>query len=240
MAAPASRREWLAGLAAAAAAIGIAMWTGSRGAMLAVVATSIAGLLFAPAMRSARAWGGALASMGIALSLVAVAPSVQNRLMGLERTVTATAQPDVTTGRTAIWANAVGAIQHRPLFGYGEGQMRVVAPFSIMVQPHNVLLQVAFAWGLLGLACVLVLALAFVARALPAVGRDEGMLTPAFLAMTALATLSLYDGALYSALPISMFMAFGGSVASGWRPVAASRPEPLASGDSAPAGAAQG
>lgn len=239
MAGARGRGEWLWALAAASSAIGIAMWTGSRGAMLALAAASLAGLLFASPMRRVRGWGGGLAAGTIALALVAVAPSVQNSLVGLNRTVAATATPDVTTGRTIIWAGALEAVKDRPLFGYGEGQMRAVAPFHDMIQPHSSLLQVALAWGLAGLACVLVLAVAFAARTLPALRRDDGTLTPPFLAMAAIGSLSLYDGALYYALPISMFLACGAVIAASWPHARGREREPLAAGQPAPVGAAE-
>jgi O-antigen ligase len=122
----------------------------------------------------------------------------------------------VTTGRTTIWKGVIGAIRERPLFGYGEGQMHTVAPYATTVQPHESILQIVLAWGLVGLACVVILALAWAVRAVPAIRREQGALVPAFMGMTAVAILSLYDGALYYALPISMFIACGALIASRW------------------------
>jgi hypothetical protein len=82
---------------------------------------------------------------------------------------------------------------------------------------------VALAWGLVGLACVAILAIAFAWRALPAVRREGGAMVPVFLAMTAIAILSLYDASLYYALPQSIFMASAGMVASRWAPAPSSR-----------------
>ena len=164
-----------------------------------------------------------------ALALVWVAPAAPNYLMGLTRTVEATAKEDVTTGRTAIWRNVIGAIGERPLFGYGEGQMHTVAPYSVMVQPHDSILQVTLAWGLVGLLCVFVLALAFIRRSLPAVRRDESALAPAFMAMTAIAILSLYDGPLYYALPQSIFAACAAVIVSRWSLMSAAQNPTVAS-----------
>jgi len=75
---------------------------------------------------------------------------------------------------------------------------------------------VTLAWGLAGLACVAVLAVVFLSRALPAVRREQGPLVPVFTAMTALAILSLYDGDLYYAFSTSIFLACGAVIASQW------------------------
>ena len=217
MASTQRRGEWAAAFALSVLAIGMALWTGSRGAILAIAGAWAAGSLIAPPMRSFRGCGGGLASILIAAAVVTQAPAVNHPLMGISRTVEATAKPDVTTGRTTIWKNVVDAVKERPLFGYGEGQMRKVAPYSVMVQPHNSILQVALAWGLVGLLCVIVLAVVFARRALPVVWRDDGELTPAFMGMATIGILSLYDGSLYYALPISIFVACAATVAVGWR-----------------------
>jgi uncharacterized membrane protein len=60
--------------------------------------------------------------------------------------------------------------------------------------------------------------IAFAWRAIPAARREGGEMVPVFLAMTAIAILSLYDASLYYALPQSIFMACAGMVASRWQP----------------------
>jgi O-antigen ligase len=221
---------WLWAWASAAAATGIAVWTGSRGAALALLGTLAAGTLLLPALRSIRNWAGGVSAMAAGLAAAWLAPPAPSSLMGLTHAIRQTTSGDVTTGRTTIWKNVIAAIEKHPLFGYGEGQMHWVAPFSTMAQPHNSILQVALAWGLVGLACVAILAIAFAWRAIPAVRREGGAMVPVCLAMTAVAILSLYDASLYYALPQSIFMASAGMVASRWgvvRPTAdrsASRP----------------
>jgi hypothetical protein len=195
---------------------GIALWTGSRGAALAVAATLLAGILLIPTMRKARAWAGGLSAMAAALGAVWLAPAAPSGLMGLSHAFKQTVSGDVTTGRTTIWINVIGAIRKQPIFGYGEGQMHWVAPTWTMAQPHNSILQVALAWGLVGLVCVIVLATAYARRAIPAVRREGGELVPALMAMIAIAILSLYDASLYYALPQSIFAACGAVIASRW------------------------
>jgi len=216
MAVAETRREWWWSWLSAAFAFGIALWTGSRGAVFAVIGAVAVGMLLFPLFRTIRTWCGTLASMIAALIVVWIAPAAPYYLMGLGHAVQQTESADVTTGRTTIWKNVIGAIRHRPLFGYGDGQMREVAPFADIVQPHDSILQVTLAWGLAGLACVAVLAVVFLSRALPAVRREQGPLVPVFTAMTALAILSLYDGDLYYAFSTSIFLACGAVIASQW------------------------
>jgi O-antigen ligase len=216
MAVAGSRRAWLWAWFSAALAFGIALWTGSRGAALAVVGAVVVAIALIPAFRTVRSWGGAIASIAAALAVVWLAPAAPHYMMGLSHAIEQTAGGDVTTGRTTIWKGVIGAIRERPLFGYGEGQMHTVAPYATTVQPHESILQIVLAWGLVGLACVVVLAFAWAVRALPAIRREQDALVPAFTGMTAVAILSLYDGALYYALPISMFIACGALIASRW------------------------
>jgi O-antigen ligase len=216
MAAWQRRSEWLWAWLSTSLAFGIALWTGSRGAALAVAGSLVAGILLVPAMGRVRVWGGALSAMAAALAAVWLAPAAPSSLMGLSHAVNQTTSGDVSTGRTTIWRNVIEAIRKQPIFGYGEGQMHWVAPTWTMAQPHNAILQVTLAWGLVGLVCVAVLAIGYAWRAIPAVRSEGGALVPAFIAMTAIAILSLYDASFYYALPQSIFFAFAGVITSRW------------------------
>jgi O-antigen ligase len=213
MMAIASRRgEWWLYFVLASVAAGIAFWTGSRGAALAIGAAVVAGVVLVPAMRSWRGAGGGIASLALAAALASQVAVPPHPLMGTTRMVEQTTGGEVTTGRTVMWRTTIDAIAESPLVGYGEGQMRTVAPFSDMIQPHAILLQVGLAWGLIGLACVFVLASCFALRTIPALQQDRGAAVPAFMAMVAVGILSLYDGALFYILPISIFLACGALV----------------------------
>ena len=79
--------------------------------------------------------------------------------------------------------------------------------------PHNIALQLLLAWGAIGASCVLVLAAAYARRALPVVRADRGDLAAPVMAMATLFAFSLFDGALFYALPISLFAACAALVA---------------------------
>jgi O-antigen ligase len=180
----------------------------------AIAGTVVLGLLVSPEMRRPQAWAGAALSLAVAYILVAWLPAPADN-MGALRTISATTESgDMLTGRMTLWTLVLDAIRHRPIFGYGEGQMSAVAPFYSMAQPHNVVLQVLLAWGIVGLLCVVVLAFFFVRMALPAVRSDAAHALPPLLAMTALLALSMLDAALYHILPVSIFAACAGMIAA--------------------------
>ena len=206
---------WLGAFLVAVAGFALVLWTGSRGPLVAIAAAIVVGLLFVPAARSPRAWGGALASLAIAYFLVKALP-VPAEHMGAARTITATQGPDVLTGRDQLWRVVWQAIEQRPIFGYSDGQMKAVAPFYGLAQPHNLVLQILLAWGIVGLLACLTLGLWFAKRAIPAVRDDKAMLLGPFLAIAALGALSMVDAALYHILPVSIFAACCGMIAAHW------------------------
>jgi O-antigen ligase len=216
--ATASRTEvWIGACAVAASGFALALWTGARGPVFAAGAAVAIGLLIAPDMRRIRAWGGTLLSLFAGLLAVIRLP-VPAGNMGFARTVSATTQSgDVGTGRMALWKGVVQAIERQPLFGYGEGQMQSVAPYYTMAQPHNLVLQVLLAWGVIGLVCVCVLGFAFARMALPAIRRDPARTLAPALAMASLVALSMIDAAMYHILPLSIFAASAGVIAAAAR-----------------------
>jgi O-antigen ligase len=202
-----------------------ALWTGSRGSVVGVAGAMIVGLLLFPAMRRVAVWAGAAVSLAVGALIASLAPA-HGVLMGVGRTVTQTVDSgDISTGRTQLWLNVIGAIEKRPLFGYGANQMSAVAPFGTLGQAHDVILQVLLSWGATGLVCVAVLTIWFLVRSLPVVSRDAPELLPPFMAMLALATMATFDGSLFHVLPVSIFAACAGMIASRW-PARKSAAEP--------------
>jgi O-antigen ligase len=213
--------RWAIALAIAATGFGLALWTGSRGPVLAIGCAVIAGILVCPAGRRIPALGGALLALAIAYAVVAQLPVPADN-MGAGRTIAATQGGDMLTGRSELWRMVSRAIAERPLFGYGDGQMNSVAHFYGMAQPHNLVLQILLAWGVAGLMCCLLLGYAFARVALPAVRNDEAELLSPFLAMVALTALSMVDAALYHILPVSIFAACAGIIVASRGPARAS------------------
>jgi len=216
MAGDRGRLSWAAAFGVAALAAAFAFWTGSRGTIAAAIAGLLAGIVLLPAARRLRCWAGALGAIALGALAASALPSPAGN-MGLERTMVATAGDNIATGRFEMWRIVVEAIRERPLFGYGEAQMAEVARFWDMIQPHNIVLQTTLAWGMIGSLCIALLVVAYARQAIPAVRSEAGETLAPFLAMMTLAAFSLFDGALFYALPISIFMACGGLVACRWR-----------------------
>lgn len=193
-----------------------ALWTGSRGSIVGVGGALVVGVALIPAMRRAIVLAGTLLSLALGTVVASMLPA-HGPLMGFGRTITQTVESgDVSTGRTQLWLTVIEAIQKRPLFGYGENQMTTVAPFGTLAQTHEVVLQILLAWGIVGLACVAVLAIWWLLQSLPVVRSDSHNLLPPFMAMLALASLATFDGALFHVLPVSIFAACAGMIAARW------------------------
>jgi O-antigen ligase len=195
---------------------GFALWTGSRGAVVADAGALLIGTALIPALRRIVVWAGTALSLALGALFASFAPA-HGDLMGFGRTITQTVgSGDVSTGRTQLWLNVIGAIRQRPFFGYGENQMSTVAPFGDLGQTHEIVLQILLAWGLVGLSCVAVLAIWFLVRSVPLVRRSEAGVIPPFMAMLALTCLATFDGALFHVLPVSIFAACAGMIAANW------------------------
>jgi O-antigen ligase len=216
MAMESRRGPWAMAFLMSALALGVALWTGSRGAIFGAAGGLAIGLVLIPAVRSPRCWLGVIASALLAGAIVFVLPTPAEN-MGVSRTIEATSGSNVATGRTEMWRIVFEAIKQRPVFGHGEGQMHTVAPYSVMIQPHDSILQVLLAWGVAGALCLFVLAFIFARSFLPTVRSQGGTLVPPFMAMASLAAFSLIDGALFYALPISIFAACAAMIAYGAR-----------------------
>lgn len=152
-----SRNWWLRAFALAAIlfiATGLAL-CGSRGGLLAIVATFIVLTL-----RSKR-YRGILAFVGIAAlgTVLAAYGNVLSRFGSATQTGGA--------GRTSIWEIGFAAFKHSPLIGYGYANFPLAYDkFFLLVPehyftnwdraPHNVLLQTATELGVIGVALLLI------------------------------------------------------------------------------------
>jgi O-antigen ligase len=56
---------------------------------------------------------------------------------------------------------AIAAIGQRPLLGWGEAQFNHLIQPDIYAHPHNVILQILLAWGIVGLSLILATAFLF-------------------------------------------------------------------------------
>jgi O-antigen ligase len=140
-------------LFAATVAFSIIFWTGSRGAtVMSVTGFAIAALVF-PTLRRPSVWVryimAFIIGLFIAIMLDAGLP-VPNQ--GPERLALVGGN-----GRIEVWMSVFENILRQPWFGWGEGQVRYIPGIpASAVQPHNVVLQVVHAWGVIGAVLLLV------------------------------------------------------------------------------------
>ena len=186
----------------ACAAFTMIFWNGARGAVLAVLVAAGAALWIFPGLRRRFVIPLALAATGIGL-LIGQSFPVEPVTMGTGRMLSGD-----SSGRLWVWQRSVEAIMERPLFGWGEAQASLFTGFA---QPHNLLLQLLMAWGIVGTALALYLGLVAARRAIPAVRADDRLLPAAVAAMT-LAAYSAVDGTLYHVLPTAIFAAMAGLI----------------------------
>ena len=219
-----NRGEWICAFAIATVGFALGWWTGSRGMVVSVVGATLLGAILMRPMRKIRVLGGAALSLAIAIPAVAWLPVPDSKMMGVARAVAATTQHEMTTGRVGIWANAMHAIALRPIFGYGAGQLSIVAPFYETWNAHNLILQILVDWGFVGLGCVLVAAFFYGKRAIPVLAAEGTPLDAPLITALSLLLLSMIDAAMYDVFPVSIFTACAGLIASQPRPAKASAP----------------
>ncbi|MDZ4307005.1 O-antigen ligase family protein [Allopontixanthobacter sp.] len=186
-------------VATAVAAFFIAFWTVSRGAIAATMAGYLISTLLLPDLRKREAVSRfiACALAGLLLSFLF---SKIYRLdgVGLNRLVNGD-----YSGRIKLWTLTLGSIKESPWFGWGEAQLRFRLgdnyPFG---QPHNIILQILHAWGLIGLGLISYISL----RLKPSViAGSSAAMAPFALTAAILVALSFVDGSLYYVNSVFIF-----------------------------------
>jgi len=207
-AASSTRNQWLLATAAASVMLAISFWSGTRGSLVAIAAAFALGMVVMPALRRLRALAAFASSFafGAILSLVHLPP---NKYFGLLRIAQATggnSADEIGSGRVEMWAGTLRLALERPLFGHGESRFQFLVPEALDTysHPHNVILQLLFQWGSVGLICFSLLAAAVGWIFLRASRTGGAYLAPAFLVVTSLLTMSLYEGTLFHPYPIMM------------------------------------
>lgn len=192
----ASGRRWT--VAVAAIAFALVFWSGSRGAAASAAVGLGASLFLFPTSRKPTVWGSFMVSalLGAAIAALIGSPKI---LMGVSRMAEAG-----DNGRFEAWRAAINLIKVHPWFGYGEGQMEGLAKLPFVTQPHNVVLQLLLAWGVIG--CVLALTLSIVAAKRMLRQADQHSL-PLLCTAIIFTAYAMIDGTLYHVHPVAIFVA---------------------------------
>ena len=109
--------------------------------------------------------------------------------------------------RWEIWIATLEVIKQRPVFGFGEGQYRFhVIAANPHPQPHNVIMQVLFEWGIIGASAIAVATISgvhWVWRQLDALPRHVAVALPVVVGILGNA---MFDGALFFYFPVMFFV----------------------------------
>lgn len=208
-------------LLTAAAAFAMAFWTGTRGGVAAAILGLAACAMLLPQFRSWRVCLlvvlVAVAGLAWSFCLNAVVPLDDQGPYNMARFG--------SSGRVELWQSTLEKVLERPLLGRGEGQFRYAFATFTVAQPHNIILQLLYVWGIVGALLCAALAVWLAPRFLK---NRSGEAAPFQCAALILAAYSFIDGALFYVQSTSLFALCCASA------VAAGRPkEPAASDPSA-------
>ena len=182
------------------------MWSGGRGAFVALIIQLGALTVMASKPQRLPFLGKVMGLLVIATLLAAL--YVPNKHLGPLNIFLRLDAADDTgatflAGRGVLWEQTIAAIPDRLWFGHGEAQLRLALPAAreLYNHPHNLFLQLLFQWGVVGsLACV-----AFFGRliwvSLPRILARQPVTLPAVAVGTGLVAVAMVDGPFFYAVP---------------------------------------
>lgn len=199
-------RLWVA---VAGILLGLSLWSGSRGPLVALAVSLVAGTALLPRGRRLRLCAAAAGSVLLAVPVAAIwtPPAPQYGLARIIGSLGPERQQSVDTlssGRVTLWKRSGEAILKRPLFGHGQGRFRRALADNAFNHPHNILLQTAFQWGAAGALLFLALLCRALTRAAKAAWMSGERAVPPVMMIAGLLTMSLYDGAMFYPYPVMM------------------------------------
>jgi len=204
-----NRSGYWAAVAAASLCLALSYWSGTRGSIVAVAAAFVAGFVLLPAMRSVSAIGALVCAnvAGALISLVHQPPNAAYGIFRISQSAAGGSADELTSGRLTMWSDSARAVLERPFFGIGDGQYRSAVPaWGGYTHPHNVFIQIAIIWGLVGLACFVALASILGWRFFIAARSGDNKMVPPFLVAGGLATMAMYEGTLHHPYPVMMMV----------------------------------
>jgi O-antigen ligase len=201
------------GLFFASIAVGLAVWSATRGALFAILAVVLFLFVQRSEYRNLRfvSWVAGVVAIGVLLSTVSYKPNDQfglNRLFAsIDIEKKDGALDRLSAGRVQIWKETVPEIVKRPLFGFGERQFRKIGPERArgLNQPHNIFLQIAFQWGIVGALLFFLLLARLGLQVWRKTKRGKNMGIGEQMLVISILVYSLYDAALFYPYPIMMF-----------------------------------
>lgn len=201
----------------------LVIWSGGRAAALGAVCAIGVAILLSPGQRARLVAVTGACILLAALLAHGLAPAPQYGPASLLRFLsqdhgTGTGLDQYSSGRLQFWQWTWEDIVRQPLIGHGEGQFawmiyeRIGTDFN---HPHNVVLQIAYEWGVPGLAALVLMAGGVLLRASRLRGAELAYAVPALSGITGLGVTALMDGALYYPMPLLTAFLFLAVIARG-------------------------
>ncbi len=217
--------RWCVPVFFASTALGLALWTGSRGPTLAVIAGMMLVILLGTGLRRQLCLFFASSAL-IATVVVAYLP-IPHPIYGISGATgiadsRADASHDESSGRLTLWIESIEKIKQKPVFGWGVGQFSQFGPTDTLglLHPHNFPLQILFQGGVLSfLLSILIVIPALRCWSWPEL---QGIGLSGTGSVAGIIVYSMYDGTLYFSYPIMIFLL---AIATSIRP--SSDPAPI-------------
>ena len=203
-------RRWGLPMLFALAGLAMALWTGSRGPLLASLVAFAA--TFGAAAANRKIVATLFISSALAAAVLVSVMPVPHPIFGIAGATgwadvsAVSAGADASSGRKELWAGTVDRIAQRPVTGWGLAQFAKFGTSKpdTFFHPHNFPLQLLFSSGISG---ALLLCLTFI----PALRRwgwpyTKGPGAAGVGGVMGMMVYSLYDGALHFSYPIMIFI----------------------------------
>jgi O-Antigen ligase len=181
----------------------IALWTGTRSALLAIAIATVVSLLILPLRRQLLiiTITSTIFAIVIAEALPHVHPSY-----GISRIITASVGVsginEISSSRIDVWMGLVDKVIQKPIAGWGIDQLRFSYPdkTTSIRNPHQAILQLALGTGLTGILAAILIMIPLI-KSFPR-KFNETYQYPAVAYLFAACAYGLYDGLFYYSYPI--------------------------------------
>ncbi len=201
--------RWVVPLLFGSVGLGLALWTGSRGPLLASFVTIF--VTFCTAAKDRKAIAAFFATSALVATAVVATLPVPHPIYGIAGAtgmadLTAQGTADPSSGRTILWSGTIDKIIERPIVGWGVNQFVASGPSKTanFFHPHNFPLQLMFSGGIVG--AILMLMIFFPALRQWKWPYIRGTGAAGLGGIVGILVYSLYDGALYFGYPTMIFL----------------------------------
>lgn len=187
------------------------MWSGGRGAFVALLIQLGFLLIIAPTERRIRLGVCFAAALVIATVLAGIyvpGSSFGPSNIFLRIDPVATSSERYLSGRGEVWRQTVALIPQQLWFGYGEAQFRWLVPAANghYNHPHNLALQLMMQWGVVGTFLFAAIMVRLGWKTLPLFKAPTALTYPCLAVMTGLLAVSMVDGPFFYPLPTVLFL----------------------------------